>query len=354
MIGNPSRWQRQFGAAATAQYTGFADHRLRVGVGHDILDLYKIRESKNFTFVGLTPSPLPSVVDVSDTSPYVSPYKRKLSYLYLQDEWNFAQDWTLTAGLRHDSYSDFGTTNNPRVALVWNVRQNLTAKLMAGTAFRAPAISEVASINNPISRGNPGIQPEKIRTLEAGLGWQVRKDLQMNLSVFRHEMSDIINLVTNPVAATGKTYQNTGKQTGHGGELEIAWEAASSLRLSGHYAYQKNIDQATQQDAGYAPHHHVYGRADWGFMPGWQLNTQVNYVADRNRPPGDTRPQIPDYTSVDLTLRSERPNQGWDFAASIRNLFDADIREPSLIGSGIIYDLPMPRRSFWLQARYSL
>lgn len=354
VIGNPSRWQRQSGLATTVQYTGFTNHRLRMGVGHDVLDLYKVRETKNFTFVGLVPSPLPSVVDVSSTSPYVSPYKRNLSYAYLQDEWNFARDWTLTAGLRYDSYSDFGDTTNPRAALVWNASQDLTAKFMYGTAFRAPSVNEFASINNPVARGNANLQPEKIKTLEAGLSWQARRDIQVNLSVFRHELTDIIGLVTDPVASTGKTYQNMGKQKGGGGELEAAWDATSSLRLSGHYAYQKNIDETTKHDAGYAPHHHIYARADWRFIPGWQLNGQVNYVADRNRTFGDNRPQIPDYTTADLTLRTERPKQGWDFAASVRNLFDADVREPSFAGSGITYDLPMARRNFWLQARYSL
>jgi outer membrane receptor for ferrienterochelin and colicins len=41
-----------------------------------------------------------------------------LRYAYGQDEWRAAQDWTLTAGLRHDHYSDFGSTTNPRLALV--------------------------------------------------------------------------------------------------------------------------------------------------------------------------------------------------------------------------------------------
>ncbi|MBI2277824.1 MAG: TonB-dependent receptor [Dechloromonas sp.] len=354
VIGNPSRWQRQYGLATTAQYTGFTDHRLRLGVGHDVLDLYKIRETKNFTFTGLVPSPLPSVVDVSSTSPYVFPYKRNLSYAYLQDEWNFARDWTITAGLRYDSYSDFGTTTNPRLALVWNASQDLTAKLMYSTAFRAPSINEFASVNNPVARGNANLQPEKIRTLEAGLSWQARRDLQVNMSIFLHELTDIISLVTDPVAAAGKTYQNTGKQKGSGGELEATWNATSSLRLTGHYAYQKNIDESTKHDAGYAPHHHLYARADWRFISGWQLNGQVNYVADRNRAFGDNRPQIPDYTTVDLTLRTQQTKQGWDFAASVRNLFDADVREPSQAGSGITYDLPMPGRTFWLQARFSL
>jgi outer membrane receptor for ferrienterochelin and colicin len=354
MIGNPSRWQKQYGLSTTAQYTGFNNHRLRMGTGHDVLDLYKIRETKNFTFVGLQPTPLPSVVDVSSTSPYVLPYKRHLNYLYLQDEWTFTRDWALTTGIRYDHYSDFGATTNPRLALVWNARHDLTAKLMYGTAFRAPSINESASVNNPVAVGNPNLQAETIETLEAGISWQPRPNTQVNLSLFTHRMTDIIRLTTNPVAATGKTYQNTGEQTGNGGEIEITWDATKTLRISGNYAYQKNIDKATRRDAGYAPHHLIYTRADWRFTQGWQLNGQVNYVADRNRAWGDNRPQIPDYTTVDLTLRTHLAKQGWDFAASLRNLFDADVREPSQAASGITFDLPMPGRTFWVQARYSL
>ena len=99
---------------------------------------------------------------------------------------------------------------------------------------------------------------------------------------------------------------------------------------------------------------HLYSRADWRFVPGWQLSGQVNYVADRQRAFGDARAEVPDYTSVDLTLRSERTKQGWDFSASIYNLLDTDIREPSKAASGITFDLPMPGRTFWLQARFSL
>jgi iron complex outermembrane receptor protein len=127
------------------------------------------------------------------------------------------------------------------------------------------------------------------------------------------------------------------------------------LRLSGNYAYQRSTDEATGQDAGYVPHHHLYGRADWRFMPSWLVSGQANYVADRRRPAGDIRPQLADYTTVDLTLRSERGRQKWNFAASIRNLFDANVREPSLApGTALPYDLPQAGRSLWLQAMYSL
>ena len=345
MIGDPDKWERQTRLSAASVYSGFADHRLRFGIGHDDMNLYKTRETKNFTQIPtLTPLPMYSA---TGADLFLAPHKRHLDYLYLQDEWSFARDWTLTAGLRHDRYSDFGGTTNPRLALVWEARQDLTAKLMYGTAFRAPSFVEQYVTSNPVALGNPLLMPEKIATLETSLTWQARHDLQTTLSLFRHEISDIISL-------SGTTYQNTGKQRGSGGELEATWDASTTLRLSSHYAYQKNTDETTGHDTGYAPHHHLYVRADWRLSPGLQLGGQVNYVAERKRAWGDTRPEVPDYTSVDLTLRTERTKQGWDFSASVFNLLDADIREPSKAGSGITYDLPMPGRTFWLQARYSL
>ena len=345
MIGDPDKWERQARFSATSVYSGFADHRVRFGLGHDEMEIYKTRETKNFTQIGgLFPLPMYSA---SGDNLYLAPHKRKQDYAYLQDEWSFARDWTLTGGVRYDSFSDFGSTTNPRLALVWEARQDLTAKLMYGTAFRAPSFVEQYATGNPVALGNPSVMPEKISTLEAAVTWQAQHNLQTSLSVFQHKISDIIS-------QTASTYQNGGKQTGKGGELEIAWDATTSLRLTGHYAYQKNIDETTRHDAGYAPHHHLYSRADWRFTPGWQLSGQVNYVADRKRAWGDTRAEVPDYTAVDLTLRSDRPKRGWDFSASVYNLFDVDILEPSKTASGITYDLPMPGRTFWLQARYSL
>ncbi|WP_265949606.1 TonB-dependent receptor plug domain-containing protein [Dechloromonas sp. A34] len=345
VIGDPDKWERQSRFSGTSVYSGFSDHRVRFGIGHDEMEIYKTRETKNFTQIPtLAPVPMSSA---SGVNLFLAPHKRKLDYAYIQDEWSFARAWTLTGGVRYDSFSDFGSTTNPRLALVWEARHDLTAKLMYGTAFRAPSFIEQYATGNPIALGNSSLMPEKIKTLEGAITWQVRHNLQTSLSVFHHEISDIIS-------QTGATYLNSGTQKGSGGELEVAWDASNSLRLSGHYAYQKNIDESTGSDAGYAPHHHLYGRADWRLVPSWQLSGQVNYVADRNRAYGDTRPEVPDYTAVDLTLRSERTKRGWDFSASINNLFDADIREPSKSSSGITYDFPMPGRTYWLQARFSL
>jgi outer membrane receptor for ferrienterochelin and colicin len=353
MIGGPSRWERQIRLSAYAIYSGFAGHTLRFGTGHDDLNLYKATTFKNFLLSPAgVPIPTGPVIDYTDIQPHILPQRRKVDYLYVQDEWQLAPDWALTGGVRHDRYSDFGSTTNPRLALVWDASLNVTTKLLYGRAFRAPAFNEQYGIN-PVASGNPNLRPETIDTLEAAISWQANRDMQLNLNVFRYGMKDIIRTVANPAPAPGATFNNIGGRKGRGMELELVWDARRDLRLSANYAYQNSIDETTDQDAGYAPHHHLYARADWRFTSGWVLGPQVNWVADRKRPFGDARPAIPDYKTVDLVLRSANGKGHWDFVASVDNLFSADVREPSLApGLAIPNDLPMAPRAFNLQAIY--
>ena len=354
MIANPGHSERHTHASVSAFYTGFEQHRMRIGAGYRIEDLYSTVETKNFDANG---APLPGVVDASGdpTLIYMLPHKRNVSYAFVQDEWNLAQDWTLTAGVRHDDYSDFGGTTNPRLALVWDAAYNVVVKVMHGTAFRAPSFSEQYSINNPVTIGNANIKPETITTDELAFSWQTTAALQNNLNFFRYRMRDII-------LPTGAMYQNAGDQTGRGLELESTWDTTGNLRLSGSYSLQHSTDESTGQDAGMAPHHRVFARADWRFAPLWHLNTKVNHVADRMREPGDTRAQVPDYTLVDLTLRREKFADNWEASAMIYNLFDRKAWEPTYMSVGAtvpgnpitLSDLPLPGRSIYFQFQLNM
>ena len=359
LIGGPNSWERLFRLSGNAIYSGFDGHSLRLGAGHDDLNLYRVKTVNNFT-LSASGTPVPTgtgtAIDITDTQPHVRPHRRFVDYFYAQDEWKFTRDWALTAGVRRDSYSDFGGTTNPRLALVWDATLDLTAKLLYGRAFRAPSFAEKYG-TNPVVNGNPNLHPETIRTLETAFSWQLRRDTLLNLGLFRYDMQDIIRLVANTAPALGSTYQNIGSQHGSGMEMEAVWDAGRALRLTGNYSYQKSIDDATGRDAGYAPHHHLYARAEWRFSGGWFSSAQVNRVADRRRAVGDTRPRVPDYTTVDMTARTADNKNKWNFAATVRNLFNADAREPSLggaTGSLIPFDVPLAPRSWWLQAEYAL
>ncbi|MBI3345249.1 MAG: TonB-dependent receptor [Gammaproteobacteria bacterium] len=355
VIGNPDVYERHWRLGVSSLYTGFAGHQIRLGTGFNRANLYKVREVKNFSQAsGPLPISLGDLVDVTDSAPFIRPHSRDVLYALLQDEWSFIRDWSLTAGVRWDHYSDFGDTVNPRLALIWLTRHDLTTKFLYGRAFRAPSFAELYNINNPVVLGNPDLKPETINTLELLFDYRPTNELRTNLSFFRYKTADNIRFVPDPAPATTSTAQNTGSQTGYGFEWEWNWRLNRELKLRGNYAFQRSTDDATNHDAGNAPHHHIYARAEWKFTPEWNLMPQINWVAGRERVAGDARPQIDNYTTLDLTLRRKQKGEPWGVAGSVRNLFDADVREPSLAPGGIPNDLPLPGRNFYLELSYNL
>lgn len=345
MIGNPGMFEQHTHASVSALYTGFEQHRVRIGTGWRKEDISETFEFKNFD---ATFAPLPAVVNATNNPAliYMLPHKRYVKYAFAQDEWNLAQDWTLTAGVRRDVYSDFGGTTNPRLALVWDAAYNIAVKAMHGTAFRAPSFANLYAINNPVIYGNPNLKPETMRTDELAFSWQATSDLKTNLNFFHYQMSNII--LPNP-----QQYKNAGSQTGRGMELEATLDASSNLRLTGNFSLQHSVN-AAGQDVGMAPHRHLFARADWRFAPLWQFGTTVNHVAERMREPGDTRPNIPDYTTVDLNLHREKIADGWDASAMVTNLFNHAAWEPTFLALGIPSDLPLPGRAYYVQFQYGL
>jgi iron complex outermembrane receptor protein len=358
IVGNPGHSERAERFALVGAYTGWNSHKIRLGVGHEIEDLYATEEYKNFRLKiingALTFVPLGSVVNATGNPDliYLLPHKRNLSYAFLQDEWALAKDWALTAGVRYDRYSDFGSTTNPRLALVWDPKYNLTIKGIYGQAFRAPTFNDQYGVNNPVANGNRNVQPEKIRTTELAFIYQPTPKLQTSLTFFSYLQKNIIAFVPDSGAVGTKTAQNTGNQSGKGFELEATWNVERNLKLVGNISTQKSIHQDTGKDVGLAPERHIFVRADWQFRPNWELGVVVNNVASRKREADDTRPPIADYSTVDLTIQNKKLTKNFEVQATIKNLFNKDAREPTLSPGSIPYDLPLPERTFYLQFIY--
>ena len=153
VIGNPEIFENHTRFGLRLDHKGIAKHHITVGGGYYHGEINKITETKNFGInpdTGMFILPGEPLVDVSDT-PFVflTEDGRDNKYLFFQDVWLLANDWELTAGVRHDDYSDFGGTTNPRLALVWSTSYTLTTKFLYGEAFRAPSFAQPRAINNP-------------------------------------------------------------------------------------------------------------------------------------------------------------------------------------------------------------
>lgn len=354
MIGNPAKWERHVRLGATLTYTGWIDHRVVMGLGADRQSLYKATESKNFNpdFSRIGQGSVADVIDVTQTLPFILPHTRTNTHLYVQDEWRVAKDWTLTSGVRHDQTSDFGSSLNPRLALVWDATYNVTAKLLYGSAYRAPSFVELYSQNNPVVEGNPNLKPEKIRTLEAAITWQPDGRWQLSGNVFHYEMRNLIRQID-------RRYENIGRQNGQGLELEASYRATPRWVLRGNYSLQRSVDKTSDRDAANSPKHQLYARSDWRWAEGWSAHAQLNWISERPRVAEDDRDPLKGYETLDLTVRKAKGLHGWDVALSVRNLFDADVREPSPYDQSqaqpfvsIPNDYPQAGRSVSLQATY--
>ena len=381
VIANPEVFERNYRFEFSAFYTAFENHRLRLGTGINYSEVYKVRNSANFGPGVIDADALPTgdafpqmffdpscsciverlvspinrtLTDTSDTpNSFLPEENRKNVHVFAQDEWSFANDWTLTMGIRYDYYSDFGNTVNPRIAVIWATTHNFTTKFLYGQSFRAPAFAELFERNNPATLGNNDLDPETIDTVEIALDYRPQTDWRWNLNLFYYEWDDIIRFVPN-LGTNTATAQNSGKQNGYGLELETDWQLMDDLRLIGNYAFQQSEDEQSNDDAGNAPKHQVYLRAEWEFIYNWTLSSQMNWVIDRDRPPGDSRSDIDDYAIVDLTLRRRNIIGHLEIAVSVRNLFDVDAREPSPSGTvvAIPNDLPLADRSIFVEARF--
>ncbi|ELR72919.1 TonB-dependent receptor [Fulvivirga imtechensis AK7] len=115
--------------------------------------------------------------------------KRNIVGLFIQDRHIITDNLRVTFGARLDSYSDFGSSINPRGAVVYNTPFRSTVKVMYGQAFRAPNYLELHDQNNPVDFGNTALEAEEIQTFEVAY--------IQNFSVFSATLTYFNNTIKN-------------------------------------------------------------------------------------------------------------------------------------------------------------
>lgn len=366
VIGSPKATTQKTKFNSSIIYSGLENHRIRFGLGGESSELTDVEEFKNFGPGVLDIPNIPTdpdgpdgpllpisntIIDVSGTPfIYVRDYDRDLKYISVQDEWKFAEKWELTAGVRYDDYSDFGSTTNPRLALVWSTTDTLTSKILYGTAFRAPKVSELAFVNNPSTLGNPDIQPEEIETIELAFDYRPSKNFTGLLNIYAFQSKDLIELVAG-------VNQNIGKQDGQGVEIEVNWQASEKLRINANISWSEAELPLSDEDKARVPGAMAHLDLRYQFSEGWLFTFQNYWIGERKRATSDTRNSIDDYIQTDATL-VWKASSHWTGSVGVKNLFNDDIRQPSpnsvLFGLGLGFpdDFPMESRSIFGSINY--
>ncbi len=351
LIGNPAIFEERLDVEIVAFSNNFDHHAIRVATGLSHSSL-KGAEQKNFG-PGVT---VGTLTDVSDTEfIFVESESRDVFHLSIQDEIDLDADWELTAGIRYDDYSDFGSTYNHRLALVWETYNNLTTKFLLGRAFRAPSFAESFAINNPVVLGNKDLDPEIINTFEIAFDYSPGLQHHAGLSLYGYRIEDLIQFVTDGTGAS--TAQNTGKQTGQGLEFEWVWKPEEMLTLTGNISLAKARDDESNSSVANFPEKQLYLKAAWSVMNGLEVVPELHFIGDRNRAEADPREAIKDYTLVNLLFNKTSIDGDIKWSFGVKNLTDENYSEPSPFeatvpaGSFIPDDFPGAGRMFFVTSQ---
>ena len=359
VIGEPGGRHTDSRFNLVVNYRKLEKHKLRLGLGW-LEQEVDSREYKNFgpgIINGSEPVIDGTLTDVSDTPfVYLPDVRREARYFSVQDEWSLGNDWELTFGVRYDDYSDFGSSVNPRAALVWQTRYNLTTKLLYGKAFRPPSFVELKLQNNPVSLGNRNLKQEEIDTIEVAFDYRMNATTSFALSIFHYQAENIIDVVAD-VGEPTRTYQNTRNQEGDGFEFLVDWKVNSNFKIHYNYSYQsieaksKLVPNSAFEDVPDVPGNSMYLDLRYELNDYWYLTSQYFSISDRKRISSDLRENIADYSNTNLNLIFY-PREGWEINLSAKNLFDNSQREPS--DGAILNDYLLEQRAIWFGLKVQL
>lgn len=133
----------------------------------------------------------------------------------------------IDAAVRHDSYSDVGSTTNPKFGVNWSPVSGLTFRGSYGTSFRAPLISQiygnsnnlfVQTYQNPagapivgvaLSGANLGLRPETATTWSTGADLDLGR-FHFNVTYFNVKYTNQIDTYLSDLALLSRESQFAG------------------------------------------------------------------------------------------------------------------------------------------------
>lgn len=345
VLGHPGSDNRTFSTQINHVLDLSEGHKFRWAIGWERTHNHST-EAKNFgpgVYDGTATSVDGTLTNITGTEyVYLPTVERESGFIALQDQWQIDKDWVATLGVRYDDYSDFGSTTNPRVGLVWQPTGKVHLKAFAGSAFRAPSFVDLYSKNNPSGVGNPHLDPESVDMMDVGLSanYVFTENLQYSVSLFKYAADKLVAFTPRENVQVA---ENSGLLKVRGIEQSLSWRWAEKLTLEANMtaldAYRvRNVDISAVPKlmANMLVH---YRRGQWHWFIGGK------WVADRERADSDTRPDIDDY--LRLTSRLQYSWNSWQFSLMMDNALDEDMREPS---NGMIpNDYPLTGRYSSLQ-----
>ncbi len=238
--------------------------------------------------------------------------ERDTTGIYTQHQWT-GHAWSTEFSLRGEDYDDFEDPTTGSVALGYRFNDSVQGFASYGTAFRAPTFNELYFPGF----GNPNLEPEESRTIEAGLRGRYQA-MRWEATAYRTEIDELIDTVS--VGGGLFAPENVDEARIQGLEFIVGvttgeWDGNVTVDLKD----AENTE--TGQDLSRRAHIGLKGGLTRDFGD-WSIGSDVTVQGDRFDDAANTVP-LDAYALIDLRA-------SWDFAPDwtarmkIANLGDTD------------------------------
>ncbi len=175
--------------------------------------------------------------------------------VYFQDEINFNEKWTATAGIRYDYYNilgEFDESNlSPKIAVVFKPSKKLSFRTLFAQAFRNPAIAErfikFEQGGGLTFQPNPDLRSEKLRfSSEFGSRFSIGKKAHFDVAYFYNWYNDLISFqqIPNPRGLLLYEVININKALLQGFEINGTFTPVKNMTLRLAYTYLDASDRS--------------------------------------------------------------------------------------------------------------
>jgi outer membrane receptor protein involved in Fe transport len=334
---------------------------------------------------------------------------RDITSFFTELDWPVMDNMNIQLAARHERYSDFGTTTNPKLAVRYQPTSNLVLRASAGTGFRAPALTELYLAGgsgfqtlvdttrctataapdacNPATyqvnfTGDPDLDAEKSESSYLGAVFEPINDLSIGLDYWIYKHTDVIDLnsqyvidneasfsgrvvratpndVTTPILWIDDTLTNIADQKTRGFDIQIEYKKRfgqlGTLGITEFYSRMLEFERRPFEGQPYESLDGTYR------YPTWRSTTAVSWIRTEYASQL-TANYISSYEGVDpstkvdeyLTFDLQFTYTGWDFGRATIGVTNLTDKKPPFADQQEGYDFSThdPRGRF-IFAQYS-
>ena len=160
---------------------------------------------------------------------------------YLVGDLTVAPPFKVSLGSRVDYYSTFGTSVNPRAAIILKPYERGNIKLLAGKAFRAPSVLELF-YTSPTARAAVNLKPEQISSFEVELTHRFWSTLTATVAGYANYVTGLVVIQGAHTPTEPNYYTNsTSPVLTAGGEVEVKRDWRQGWMVAATYSYQRYV-----------------------------------------------------------------------------------------------------------------